>query len=72
MFVEQDVYACIAVGALVAILPGLDVWRRFKDQVRARFAYAPEFALAACFALLLLAIGKISTSTFNPFLYFRF
>ena len=70
-YITSNVFFFLALALAISFVPSfnrpwawLEGWRRW--------AYRQEAALGGAFLLLVLAIGKMSTLTFNPFIYFRF
>jgi alginate O-acetyltransferase complex protein AlgI len=74
-FPNNDFYIMAGVAAFFAFFAITPFGERIQNFVFARDEYAtPIHAIfmTVCMVLLLLCIASITTSTFNPFIYFRF
>ena len=72
---NNDFYIMAGVAAFFAFFAITPFGKRIQDFVFARDEYTtPVHAvfMTVCMLLLLLCIASITTSTFNPFIYFRF
>ncbi len=58
-------------GLVMAFLPGFRFYERAAEKFRG-IAWNKEIELAGAFLLCFISIGKISMTSFHPFLYFRF
>jgi alginate O-acetyltransferase complex protein AlgI len=71
LYISPDVVAYIVVGLVMCFLPGTQWYARVVATWTSR-AYAEVANLGLATVMLALAAAKMSNSTFNPFLYFRF
>ena len=71
LYIGYDVFFYIAVGLILCFVPGTRWYGRAVSAWNRR-SYSDVVGLAVSFVILVLVIARISTSSFNPFLYFRF
>jgi alginate O-acetyltransferase complex protein AlgI len=71
LYVGDDVFCLVAVGLILCFVPGTRWYARATSAWSGR-PYSEVVSLGLACVVLLLAVAKISNSTFQPFLYFRF
>ena len=71
VYIGNHVKFFAGIGLAFSFLPVLELYKRFVNTFR-QFSWNMELELTGAFLLYIISIGKISTMTFNPFLYFRF
>ncbi len=71
IYMGNNIIFFAAAGLILSFFPASGIYNRLKNKIR-QAPWSRELELAGAFLLCIISIGKISTMTFNPFLYFRF
>lgn len=71
IYISNDIKFFAVVGLILSFLPLSDTYNHLKNNFL-KSSWKLELELTIAFLLCIISIGKISTMTFNPFLYFRF
>jgi alginate O-acetyltransferase complex protein AlgI len=71
VYIGGHVFFFAAIGILFSFLPSSDLFKSLVEKFESLRRHK-ELSLAGALALCFLAMGKVSMTTFNPFLYFRF
>ncbi|SLM49148.1 Membrane bound O-acyl transferase MBOAT family protein [Nitrospira japonica] len=71
IYLGNNVKAAMAAGLLICFLPATPWLERWKSAVVA-WPWKQECQLGLALVLLVISVAKISITTFNPFMYFRF
>jgi alginate O-acetyltransferase complex protein AlgI len=71
IYMGNNIKFFAAAGLILSFFPASGTCNWLKNKIR-QAPWARELELAGAFLLCIISIGKISTMTFNPFLYFRF
>ena len=71
VYITNNVYFFLGLAVFMSFLPILPVYERLKKlYMAASIRFFVEYSLILVLAVV--ALAKVSTTTFNPFLYFRF
>ncbi|HMU54700.1 MAG TPA: MBOAT family O-acyltransferase [Nitrospira sp.] len=71
IYLGNNVKAAMAAGLLICFLPAIPWLERWKSSMTA-LPWKQECQLGLALVLLIVSVAKISITTFNPFMYFRF
>jgi alginate O-acetyltransferase complex protein AlgI len=71
LYLTGNIKACVAIGIAICFYPAIPWFDKIRSVYRG-MPWKGEWELAMALALFSASVAKLSISTFNPFMYFRF
>ncbi|MEA3443392.1 MAG: hypothetical protein U9R19_01555, partial [Bacteroidota bacterium] len=74
ILLNREMWAIMAMSFFFSFFPALKIGQKLTEQVFYEKHSLPYFLLYSCISIIILflSVGAITSSGFNPFIYFRF